>query len=108
MLPHGRHEPPPFPAAPTAGHPHAQALPAGSYTLWHLPPPSPPLSRPLPLPRPAPQAYLTFERGVRGPHLVVVPLSVLPNWIQEFKRFCPDLRVVRMHVNDEGEPLAID
>jgi SNF2 family DNA or RNA helicase len=34
--------------------------------------------------------------------LVVVPLSVLPNWIQEFKRFAPEMRVVRIHVNDEG------
>jgi len=49
-----------------------------------------------------PQAYLKFNRGVPGPHLIVVPLSVLPNWIQEFKRFAPDLRVVRIHVNDEG------
>ncbi len=48
------------------------------------------------------QGYLTLERKVSGPHLVVVPLSVLPNWITEFKRFCPDLRVVRLHVNDEG------
>ncbi|GFH13581.1 uncharacterized protein HaLaN_09499, partial [Haematococcus lacustris] len=49
------------------------------------------------------QAYLTFDRHVTGPHLVVVPLSVLPNWMAEFKRFAPDLRVVRIHVNDEGE-----
>ncbi|KAL6759340.1 P-loop containing nucleoside triphosphate hydrolase protein [Haematococcus lacustris] len=48
-------------------------------------------------------AYLTFDRHVTGPHLVVVPLSVLPNWMAEFKRFAPDLRVVRIHVNDEGE-----
>lgn len=48
-------------------------------------------------------AYLTYERKVSGPHLVVVPLSVLPNWMAEFKKFAPDLRVVRIHVNDEGE-----
>ena len=48
------------------------------------------------------QAYLKFDRGVGGPHLVVVPLSVLANWVQEFKRFAPDMRVVRIHVNDEG------
>ncbi len=50
----------------------------------------------------APQAHLTFDRKVPGPHLVVVPLSVLPNWMSEFRKFCPDLRVVRIHVNDEG------
>jgi SNF2 family DNA or RNA helicase len=49
------------------------------------------------------QAHLTFDRKVQGPHLVVVPLSVLPNWMSEFRKFCPDLRVVRIHVNDEGE-----
>jgi SNF2 family DNA or RNA helicase len=48
------------------------------------------------------QAYLKYDRGVGGPHLVVVPLSVLANWVQEFKRFAPDMRVVRIHVNDEG------
>jgi SWI/SNF-related matrix-associated actin-dependent regulator of chromatin subfamily A member 5 len=49
------------------------------------------------------QAHLKFERKVDGPHLVVVPLSVLPNWMAEFRRFAPDMRVVRIHVNDEGE-----
>lgn len=33
---------------------------------------------------------------------VVVPLSVLPNWMAEFKRFAPEMRIVRIHVNDEG------
>ena len=31
--------------------------------------------------------------GVGGPHLVVVPMSVLSNWMSEFKRFCPRLKV---------------
>ena len=48
-------------------------------------------------------AYLKFNRNVDGPHLVVVPLSVLPNWMAEFRKWCPLLRVVRLHVNDEGE-----
>ncbi|EWC45168.1 hypothetical protein DRE_06056 [Drechslerella stenobrocha 248] len=36
---------------------------------------------------------LLLEKGVRGPHLVVVPPSTLENWLREFRRFCPALRV---------------
>ncbi|MEW5298327.1 MAG: hypothetical protein WDW36_001466 [Sanguina aurantia] len=48
-------------------------------------------------------SYLKFERGVHGPHLVVVPLSVLPSWMSEFKKWCPSFRVVRLHCNDVDE-----
>lgn len=30
-----------------------------------------------------------IENGVRGPFLVTAPLSTLPNWLAEFKRFTP-------------------
>lgn len=33
------------------------------------------------------------ETGVPGVHLVVVPGSTLENWLREFNRFCPALRV---------------
>lgn len=39
-------------------------------------------------------AYLK-ERGIEGPHLVIVPLSTLPNWISEFQRWCPSLSVIQ-------------
>jgi hypothetical protein len=42
-------------------------------------------------------AGLRHYSGQRGPHLVVVPLSVLSNWISEFERFCPSLRPIRFH-----------
>lgn len=32
-----------------------------------------------------------------GPHLIVVPLSVLSNWLTEIERFAPSLRTVRFH-----------
>ena len=35
--------------------------------------------------------------GQGGPFLVVVPLSVLANWISEIERFCPSLISVRFH-----------
>lgn len=41
-------------------------------------------------------AYLRESRGVRGPHLVIVPKSVVGNWIREFKKWCPAIRAVRM------------
>jgi SWI/SNF-related matrix-associated actin-dependent regulator of chromatin subfamily A member 5 len=41
-------------------------------------------------------AYLREARGVKGPHIVVVPKSVVGNWIKEFRRWCPSIRAVRM------------
>ena len=35
--------------------------------------------------------------GQGGPHLVVVPLSVLSNWLAEIEKFCPSFRAVRFH-----------
>jgi len=33
----------------------------------------------------------------KGPFLIVVPLSVLSNWISEIEKFCPSFRAVRFH-----------
>lgn len=33
------------------------------------------------------------EIGEQGPHLIVVPASTLENWLREFQRFCPSLKV---------------
>lgn len=35
-----------------------------------------------------------YEKGFKGPHLVVVPSSTLENWLREFKNFCPALNVM--------------
>lgn len=35
---------------------------------------------------------LMIQRGVPGPFLVCGPLSTLPNWMAEFKRFTPEVR----------------
>ena len=42
-------------------------------------------------------AYLANVRQVRGPHLVLTPLSTLGNWHREFQRWAPTLRVLRFH-----------
>lgn len=39
-------------------------------------------------------SYLAAYKGVWGPHLIVVPTSVMLNWEYEFKRFCPALKVI--------------
>jgi SNF2 family DNA or RNA helicase len=39
-------------------------------------------------------AYLAAYKGIWGPHLIVVPTSVMLNWETEFKRFCPALKVL--------------
>jgi SWI/SNF-related matrix-associated actin-dependent regulator of chromatin subfamily A member 5 len=41
-------------------------------------------------------AYLRESRGVRGPHIVIVPKSVVGNWIREFKKWCPCIKAVKM------------
>jgi len=37
------------------------------------------------------------EVGVRGPFLIVAPLSTVPNWVKEVKKFAPELPVVLYH-----------
>ncbi|XP_021108740.1 lymphoid-specific helicase isoform X4 [Heterocephalus glaber] len=40
---------------------------------------------------------LMIQRGVPGPFLVCGPLSTLPNWIAEFRRFTPDIPTMLYH-----------
>ena len=46
-------------------------------------------------------AYLYEFRGIRGPHLIIVPKSTLHNWMNEFRNWCPTLRPVKFHGNEE-------
>ncbi|KZT61158.1 hypothetical protein CALCODRAFT_46051 [Calocera cornea HHB12733] len=39
-------------------------------------------------------AHLACDRGIWGPHLIIVPTSVLLNWEMEFKRFLPGFKIL--------------
>lgn len=44
-------------------------------------------------------AYLACIKEVWGPHLIVVPTSVMLNWEMEFKRFAPGFKVLTYYGN---------
>ncbi len=48
-------------------------------------------------------AFLCFliEKGIKGPFLIVGPLSTIANWKNEFKRFAPDLNILLYHGTKE-------
>ncbi len=35
------------------------------------------------------------DERVQKPHIIIVPASVLDNWMNEFKKFCPTMKVVK-------------
>ncbi|CAE6443708.1 unnamed protein product [Rhizoctonia solani] len=39
-------------------------------------------------------AHLACDRGIWGPHLIIVPTSVILNWEMEFKKFLPGFKVL--------------
>jgi ATP-dependent DNA helicase len=44
-------------------------------------------------------AFLSHLRnkGIPGPFLVIGPLSTLPNWVSEIRRWCPDMEALLYH-----------
>ena len=42
-------------------------------------------------------AHIHETKKICGPHLILVPKSTLSNWMNEFARFTPTLRVTRFH-----------
>lgn len=53
-------------------------------------------------------AYLRESRGVKGPHLIIVPKSVVGNWMRELKRWCPSIRAIRMGGTKDERRRIID
>ncbi|KKZ65883.1 adenosinetriphosphatase [[Emmonsia] crescens] len=46
-------------------------------------------------------AHLAVEHEVWGPHLVVVPTSVMLNWEMEFKKWCPGFKILTYYGTQE-------
>jgi len=45
---------------------------------------------------------------VKKAHLVVVPLTVLGNWMKEIAMWCPGLRAIRLHGTKEERKEILD
>lgn len=41
----------------------------------------------------------TLPRGESGPHLVLAPLSVMNSWADEFRKWCPSMKVLGFRIN---------
>ncbi|PKS06272.1 hypothetical protein jhhlp_007020 [Lomentospora prolificans] len=46
-------------------------------------------------------AHLACYHEVWGPHLVIVPTSVMLNWEMEFKKWCPGFKILAYYGNQE-------
>ncbi|TVY40978.1 Helicase [Lachnellula occidentalis] len=46
-------------------------------------------------------AHLACEHEVWGPHLVIVPTSVILNWEMEFKKWCPGFKILTYYGSQE-------
>ncbi|XP_040211744.1 helicase SRCAP isoform X3 [Rana temporaria] len=50
-------------------------------------------------------AHLACERGNWGPHLIIVPTSVILNWEMELKRWCPSFKILTYYGNQKERKL---
>jgi len=50
-------------------------------------------------------AYLIGTKNNDGPFLVVVPLVTINNWMSEFERWCPAIRVITYRGSRSERPL---
>lgn len=50
-------------------------------------------------------AYLIGNKGNEGPFMVVVPLTTINNWISEFERWAPTIRVITYKGKKNERPI---
>lgn len=50
-------------------------------------------------------AHLACEKSIWGPHLIIVPTSVMLNWEMEFKKWCPALKILTYFGNPKERKL---
>jgi len=43
------------------------------------------------------------RQGVPGPHVVILPNSLLDNWLGEFRKWAPSIKVVKFHGEDRAQ-----
>ena len=46
-------------------------------------------------------AHLATSHSIWGPHLIVVPTSVMLNWEMEFKKWCPAFKILTYYGNQK-------
>ncbi|KAM5236465.1 lymphoid-specific helicase [Ctenodactylus gundi] len=51
---------------------------------------------------------LMIQRGVPGPFLVCGPLSTLPNWMAEFRRFTPEVPTMLYHGSRQERQILVE
>ena len=51
--------------------------------------------------------YLWETKNVRQPHLIIAPKSTIPNWMKEFRRWAPELRVVHLIPTQEHRDVIL-
>ncbi|MCQ2817534.1 MAG: SNF2-related protein [archaeon] len=50
-------------------------------------------------------AYLAANRGNWGPHLIIVPTTIIVNWEIEFKKWCPSFKILSYYGNQKERKL---
>jgi len=50
-------------------------------------------------------AHLACNKGIWGPHLIIVPTTIIINWEIEFKKWCPSLKILSYYGNQKERKL---